>query len=124
MYLGFYQKTVDQQKIAWVGTLLTDTTLLWHLQRYRDMNNTDTWVNYSATLQAMYHNDRKAADAQLKLGQLKYQGSIHTYLSEFRALNNYTRATGEYLCKKVALAILDSILDMRFNQNPVHLVED
>jgi len=31
MYLGFYPETVDQQKIAWVGTLLSDTALLWHL---------------------------------------------------------------------------------------------
>jgi len=31
MYLGFYPKTVDQLKIAWVGTLLTDTALVWHL---------------------------------------------------------------------------------------------
>jgi len=28
MYLGFYPGTVDRQKIAWVGTLLTDTALV------------------------------------------------------------------------------------------------
>jgi len=26
-YLGFYPKTMDRQKIAWTGTLLTDTAL-------------------------------------------------------------------------------------------------
>jgi len=31
MYLGFYPETIDQQKMAWVGTLLTDTVLVWHL---------------------------------------------------------------------------------------------
>ena len=34
MYLGFYPEMVDRQKIAWVGTLLTDTALVWHLHRY------------------------------------------------------------------------------------------
>ena len=78
MYLGFYPETVDRQKIAWIGTLLTDTALLWHLQRYRELNDADTWVNYLAALRAAYHSDREAADAQLKLGQLKYHSCIRT----------------------------------------------
>jgi len=114
MYLGFYPETVDRQKIAWIGTLLTDTTLVWHLQRYWELGENDTWVNYSAVIQTEYPNEREAADAQLKLGQLKYQGSIRTYLTEFRALNNFARATGEALREKVDLAMPDAILDMRF----------
>jgi len=43
MYLGFYPETVDRQKIAWVGTLLTDTALVWHLHRYRELGENDTW---------------------------------------------------------------------------------
>jgi len=31
MYLGFYPKTIDQQKITWVRTLLTEMVLVWHL---------------------------------------------------------------------------------------------
>jgi len=42
MYLGFYTETVDWQKIAWVGTLLTDTVLAWYLHHYRDLNDQDT----------------------------------------------------------------------------------
>ena len=42
MYLGFYPETVDQQKIAWRGTLLTDTALSWHLHRYRDLGEAVT----------------------------------------------------------------------------------
>jgi len=61
-----------------------------------------------------YHNEREAADAQLKLGQLRYQGSIRAYLTEFRALNNFARATGEALREKVNLAMPDTVLDMRF----------
>jgi len=37
MYLGFYPDTTDRQKIAWVGTLLTDTALVWHLHWYREL---------------------------------------------------------------------------------------
>jgi len=31
MFLGFYPETGDQQKIAWVGTILSDTALVWYL---------------------------------------------------------------------------------------------
>jgi len=34
MFLGFYPETGDQQKIAWVGTILSDTALVCHLQRF------------------------------------------------------------------------------------------
>ena len=120
MYLGFYPETIDRQKIAWVGTLLTDTALVWHLHRYRELWDNDTWVNYTAAIRAEYRNEREAADAQLKLRQLKYQGSIHAYLTEFRALNNFARATGEVLWEKVDLAMPEALLDMRF----AHYLED
>ena len=124
MYLGFYPETNDRQKIAWVGTLLSDTALVWHLQRYRELGDNDTWVHYVAAIKAEYHNEREGADAQAKLGQLKYQGSIRAYMTEFRALNNFARATGEGLREKVDLAMTDAILDMRFNQNPEEPVDD
>jgi len=124
MYLGFYPETVDRQKIAWIGTLLTDTALSWHLHRYRDLGEADTWVNYSAAIRAEYHNDREAADAQQKLGQLRYQGCIRTYITELRSLNNFARANGESLREKVDLAMTDAILDMRFSQNEGEFVDD
>jgi len=120
MYLGFYPDTTDRQKIAWVGTLLTDTALVWHLHRYRELRENDTWANYSAAIRAEYHNEREAADAQLQLGLLKYQGSIRAYLMEIRALNNFARTTGEALREKVDLAMPEAVLDMRF----AHYLED
>jgi hypothetical protein len=124
MFLGFYPNTTDRQKIAWVGALLTETALSWHLHRYRELGDTDTWVNYSAAIRTEYHDAREAADAQLKLGQLKYQGSIRAYLTEFRTLNVYARATGEGLQEKINMAMPDSILDMRFNQNEEDFIDD
>jgi len=120
MYLGFYPETVDLQKIAWVRTLLTDTALVWHLYRYRELGENDTWINNSVAIRTEYRNEWEAADAQLKLGQLKYQGSIRTYLTEFRALNNFAQATGEALREKVDLAMPDAGLNMRF----AHYLED
>jgi len=124
IFLGFYPETGNQQKIAWVGTMLSDTALVWHLQRFRKLKGNDTWVNYAAAIQAEYRNEREAADAQLKLGQLKYQGSICTYLTEFRALNNFAKATGKGLRDKINLAMPDSILDLRFNPNPDEPTDD
>jgi len=57
MYLGFYPKTVDRQKIVWIGTLQKDTMLAWHLHHYRELQDNDTWTNYSAAIQAEYHNE-------------------------------------------------------------------
>ena len=124
MFLGFYPEMEDRQKIAWIGTLLTDTAKAWHLNRYRDLGDTDTWVNYVSAIRTEYHNEREGADAQLKLGQLKYQGSIRTYMTEFQALNNFAQATGEGLREKVDMAMPDSILDMRFNQNEEDPIDD
>jgi len=120
MYLGFYPETIDRQKIAWVGTLLSDTALVWYLHRHRELHDNDTWANYSAAIRTEYRNEREAADAQLKLGQLRYQGDIRSYMTEFRALNLYARATGESLQEKVNLAIPESVMDMRF----AHYLED
>jgi len=89
MYLGFYPETVNRQKIAWVGTLLSDMALVWPLHVHRELWDNNTWANYSAAIRTEYRNEREAVDAQLKLGQLKYQGDIRAYMTEFRALNNY-----------------------------------
>jgi len=59
-------------------------------------------------------------DGQLNLGQLRYQGSIRSYLTEFRALNIFARATGEALREKVDLAMTSEILKMCFK----HYLED
>jgi len=83
MYLGFYPETVDHQKITWVGTLLTGPAPIWHLRQYRELQDNDTWVNYAAAIKVEYQNEHEAANAQLKLGQLRYQGSIRAYLTEF-----------------------------------------
>jgi len=45
-------------------------------------------------------------------------------MTEFRALNNFARATGEGLKEKIDLAMPDSILNIRFNQSPEALMED
>jgi len=43
-YIGFYPETLDTQKIAWVGTLLSDTAKAWHQHRRRTMADRDTWA--------------------------------------------------------------------------------
>jgi len=114
-YLSFYPETGDQQRIAWVGTLLTGTTKAWDLHRYDTLGEGNTWVNYSAAIQAEYLDTREAGNAQLKLSQLKYNGDIRSYFTEFWALNNYACATGEGLQAKVDLAMTSEILRMRFS---------
>ena len=94
MFLGFYPETNDRQKIPWIGTLLTDTAKARHLNRYRDLEDGDTWQNYSAAIRTGYRNEREGADAQLKLGQLKYEGSIHTYMTEILSAQQFRPSNG------------------------------
>jgi len=75
-YLGFYPEISDQQKITWVGTLLTGTAKAWDLHRYTTLGENNTWANYSANIRTEYFNSREPANAQLKLSQLKYRGDI------------------------------------------------
>jgi len=117
-------RTNDQQKIAWVGTLLTGTAKAWDLHRYDTLGENDSWVNYSAAFRTEYHDPREAANAQLKLSQLKYGGDIRAYLMEFKALNNYARAMGESLQEKINLAMPDSVLDIRFAHYLGEFVDD
>jgi len=57
MYLGFYPETADRQKIVWIGTLVSDSALVWHLHRYCELGENDTWVNYTAAIRAEYRNE-------------------------------------------------------------------
>jgi len=50
--------------------------------------------------------------------------SIRAYLTEFRALNNFARATGEALREKVDLAMPDAVLDKRFAHYLVDFADD
>ena len=94
------------------------------MHRYRELQDNNTWTNYSAAIRAEYPNEWEAADAQVKLWQLKYQGLIRTYMTESRALNNFAKAIGVSLMEKIDLAMPDRILDMRSNQNPEDPVDD
>jgi len=123
-YIGFYPETLDTQKIAWVGTLLSDTAKAWHQHRRRTMADRDTWARYTVAIRAEFRDTREAANAQLKLSQLRYKGDIKAYFTEFCALNVYVRGTGEELREKIDQAIPDNILDMRFAHYMEEFIDD
>jgi len=78
------------------------------------MGESDTWANYSAAIRTEYFDSHEAASAQLKLSQLRYRRDIRAYMTEFRALNNLTRVTGESLQEKIDLAMPEAVIDMQF----------
>jgi len=65
------------------------------------------------TIRAEFRDTREAANAQLKLSQLRYRGDIKAYFTEFHALNVYTQATGEGLREKIDQAMPDHICNTR-----------
>jgi len=88
------------------------------------MADCDTWAQYTAAIRAEFRDAREAANAQLKLSQLRYKGDIKAYFTEFCALKVYARATGEGLREKIDQAIPDSILDMRCAHYMEEFIDD
>jgi len=123
-YIRFYPETSGIQRIAWIGTLLTDGAKEWHQARRRLVGDADTWNAYSEALQDEYLDPREAATAFTQLSALRYKGDIKAYLMAFGALNIHARVTGEALQSKVNVALPLEIIDMRFAQNPRLFTED
>jgi hypothetical protein len=123
-YIRFYPETTGIQRIAWLGTLLTDEAKEWHQARRRLVGDEDTWNAYSEAIQDEYLDPREAATAFSQLSALRYKGDIKAYLTAFRALNIHARVNGEALQNKVNLALPLEIIDMRFAQNPHLFAED
>jgi hypothetical protein len=119
-YFRFYPETIDAQRIAFVGALLTDEAQEWHqardqaISRHRGIDN---WAAYSEALQAEYTDPHEAATAHAELMTLKYKGDIKAFLTSFRTLNWQAGSTGEGLQDIINKALPDKILDVRSFQN-------
>jgi len=89
------------------------------------MVDRDTWARYTTAIRAEFRDTREAANAQLKLSQLRYNlDDIKAYFTEFQALNIYALATSEGLREKIDQAMPDNILDMRFAHYMEEFVDD
>jgi hypothetical protein len=120
-YFRFYPETLDVQRIAFVGTLLTDEAEEWHQARDNMItlaNGQDTWAAFSEAIRNEYVDPRKGATAHVKLKALKYKGDIKAYLTAFKALNLQAGSNGEALQDIIDEALPNSIIDVRFYQNP------
>jgi len=122
--ISFYPDSTDTQRIAWIGTLLSGTSLDWHQHRRRTTGDRDIWDLYATHLQAEYRDRQEGVNAQRRLGELEYKGDIKAYLTEFRALNIYARCTRESLQEKINLAMPRTIIDMRFAHHMGDFVDD
>jgi len=123
-YFRCYPNTLDAQRIAWVGSLLTNEAREWHLARELRTRLQDTWNAYSEAIQEQYLDPEEASTAYDTLAALRYKGDIKAYLVTLEALNHQAQITGQPLRKMVDLALPSEIISMRFNQNPRPLLED
>jgi hypothetical protein len=123
-YIGFYPATNDYQRIVWLGTLLTDEALEWHQSRRMTLRRHDTWQAYTEAIREEYLDPTEASESLRQMSALRYKGNIKAYMTTLRALNLRAHATGEPLMALVDKAMPDSIIDMRFAQNPVIFSED
>jgi hypothetical protein len=122
-YFRFYPNTLDAQRIAFVGALLTNDAKEWHQERDEMVteNGEDTWVAYSAAIQAEYLDQREGASAHVQLKALEYKGKVKAYLTAFMTLNRRAGSSGEDMQDIINNALPNNIIDVRFYQDP-HLV--
>jgi len=125
-YFGFYPNTLDAQRIAFVGALLTGDAKEWHQERDELISPTgeDTWAAYSEAIQAEYLDQREGATAHAQLKALEYKGNIKAYLTAFKTLNRRAGSSGEGLQDIINEALSNNIIDVRFYQNPRPLRTD
>jgi hypothetical protein len=126
-YFRFYPETLDVQRIAFVGALLTDEAEEWH-QAWDEIitlaNGQDTWAVYSKAIRKEYVDPREGATAHAKLKALKYKGDMKVYLTAFKALNLQAGSNGEGLQDIIDRVLPNNIIDVRFYQNPQDLRTD
>jgi hypothetical protein len=127
-YFRFYPETRDEQKIAFVGALLTDEAKEWHQARddliTSERGRQDNWVAYSEAIVNEYTDPREGATAHDKLKAFKYKGDIKAYLTSFTTLNRLAGSNGEGLQDIINEALPNEIIDVRFYQNPRALTTD
>jgi hypothetical protein len=125
-YVGFYPNTWDAERIAFIGALLTGDAKEWHQERDELISPTgeDTWAAYSEAIQAEYLDQREGATAYAQLKVLEYKGNIKAYLTAFKTLNRRARSSGEGLQDIINEPLPNSIIDVRFYQNPRPLRTD
>jgi hypothetical protein len=127
-YFRFYPPTTDEQRIAFVGALLTDEAKAWHHDRddliTEDPRRRDNWVAYSEAIIAEYTDPHEATTAHEQLQNLKYKGDIKAYITAFKTLNRVAGSNGEGLQSIINRALPHDIIDVRFFQNPRPLTTD
>jgi hypothetical protein len=127
LYFRFYPETRDEQRIAFVGSLLTDNAKEWHQARddlLLERRGRDNWTAYSEAIINEYTDPREGAAAHDQLKALKYKGDIKAYLTTFTTLNRLAGSTGEGLQDIVNRALPREIINVRFYQNPRALTND
>lgn len=88
---------LDKFKISWVGSLLSDSALMWHHRRKKQMDQlgiTDSWDSYSAALQARFKDTMEASRNYKLMRELQYQGDTAKYLVELLDLNELVSWSG------------------------------
>jgi hypothetical protein len=81
----------EDQKILYVGQLVTSDALTWYntrVRRLEDMHLTDNWRVFISAMDADFLDDHKADDLFEEMKGLKYEGSIDSYLNTMQAKNH------------------------------------
>jgi len=125
-YFTFYPLTGDKQKIAFIGSLLTDEAQEWHQHRSLTLGGNDTAAAYWDAIKAEYVDPMEAYTSHRKLRELRYKGDIKAFLVSFKTINRHAGVNGTSLKEIINTALPPDIISLRFSQNrgPLHNDDD
>jgi hypothetical protein len=123
-YFSFYPETLDRQRIAFVGALLTEEAKEWHKHHVRIRGRNETWNTYPQAIQKEYEDPEESTTIYAKMKALKYNLNIKAFLTSLSALNIHAGATGEGLQDIINRALLMEIINMRFSMSRGPLMAD
>jgi hypothetical protein len=114
----------EDQKILYVGQLVTSDALTWYntrVRRLEDMHLTDNWRAFISAMDAEFLDDHEADDLFEEMKGLKYEGSIDSYLNTMQAKNHVVGLHGTAY-RSLLLSGLNS--DLRERMSYSDLPED
>ena len=116
-YMDFHPGsfTTDEQKIAWVSSIMTDKAIEWHQKRGENaklMGLADTWAAYTEALKLRFKDSARAHNDWRKMQELKYDHDISAYVTKLQEYNYSVSQSGIALRELVGKAIPQEIMRM------------
>ncbi|KAG6123951.1 hypothetical protein E4U38_008390 [Claviceps purpurea] len=117
----------DMIKINWVGSLLADLALVWHIHRadrHAPPHQPDTWTSYSKAFKVRFTDKAEDSKNYTQMMELQYKGDTDEYLTQFLELNTSGQALGLGERRRITRVLPREIVRMADTWNRGKILSD